>query len=96
MTKSYWDPRLQKLVPTGSHGQTVYDDYPWPTAHKIPQASNSEVASVCLALNIKDAGHNRGRGDNLKAYAAYIDDVRKKAGDDAVAQLLKGFRHAAT
>jgi hypothetical protein len=87
--KSTWSADKQALVPSQSFGVTTFDGCPWPGSKKIPQVSNSEVASVCIALGVEGASHHAGRQELLQKYAAFLDKAHKAAGDAAVAELLK-------
>ena len=86
--KSTWNPDKQALVKSETHGVTTFDGCPWPGSKKIPQVSNSEIASVCIALGVENASHHAGRQELLQRYSAFLDQIHKAAGDKAVAERL--------
>ena len=86
--KSTWSEGQQKLVESQSYGVTTFDGLDWPGGKKIPQVSNSEVASVCIALGVEGASHHVGRQELLQKYAAFLDQIHKAAGDTAVLERL--------
>jgi hypothetical protein len=86
--KSYWSEKDQKLMPS-AHASTGFDHLTLPGNKKPRDLSSADLARVLLAAGIPGVSHAQGREENLAAYAAHLEIMRKRAADNVVSEWIK-------
>lgn len=76
-----------------STAATAHDGLPLPSGLTVGQLSGGELAAQLVALEIPGAAYANGRQRNAENYAKFIDGIRSKAADDAVAAWLTSKRN---
>jgi hypothetical protein len=69
------------------HAPTLYDDLPFPRGLKINELSNVQIMGV-LSARVPGISSSNGRLANLKIYGDYLNALRNRAADAAVAEWM--------
>jgi hypothetical protein len=78
-----------KKEPTHT-ANTEWDGLPFFGGRKIPDVPSAKLVNDMIAAGVPGVAPQNGRQENLAAYAKHLEQIRKSAGDGAVAAFLKG------
>jgi hypothetical protein len=71
-------------MPDGGYARTEFDGLTLPGGKKPQDYGSGQLASLLVNAGVEGASHEKGRSDNLAAYAKHLDGIRKVAADKAV------------
>jgi hypothetical protein len=84
--KGYFDSNMQQIVTRGPT-RSPHGNLPLPGGKTAAQVE--DTTRILVGLGIPGTSHDKGRDANLAAYAAYLEQIHKVAGDAAVSQWLE-------